>query len=49
MERHHQLTYATSIVQLAIALASISIVIRRRWLWCGSLACLAAGIVVAVI
>ena len=47
MERHHQLTYATSIVQLAIALASISIVIRRRWLWYGSLACLAAGIVVA--
>ncbi len=49
MERHHQLTYATSIVQLAIALASISIVIRRRWLWYGSLACLAAGIVVALI
>ncbi len=47
MERHHRLTYATSIVQLAIALASISIVIRRRWLWYGSLACLAAAIVVA--
>jgi hypothetical protein len=49
MERHHQLTHATSIVQLAIALASISIVIRRRWLWYGSLGCLAAGIVVALI
>lgn len=47
MERHHRLSYATSIVQLAIALASISIVIRRRWLWYGSLACLVAGIVVA--
>jgi hypothetical protein len=47
IELHHRLSYATSIVQLAIALASISIVIRRRWLWYGSLACLAAGIVVA--
>lgn len=44
MERHHKLTYATGIVQLAIALASISIVIRRRWLWYGSLACLSIGI-----
>jgi Domain of unknown function (DUF4337) len=47
MEQHHRLSYATSIVQLAIALASISIVIRRRWLWYGSLACLAVGVVVA--
>ena len=47
MEQHHRLTYATSIVQVAIAPASISIVIRRRWLWYGSLACLAAAIVVA--
>lgn len=47
MERHHRLSYAVSIVQLAIALASISIVIRRRWLWYGSLACLAAGLIVA--
>ena len=36
MEQHHRLSYATSIVQLAIAFASISIVIRRRWLWYGS-------------
>jgi hypothetical protein len=49
MERHHQLTYATGIVQLAIALASISIVIRRRWLWYGSLACLAIGIGMAAV
>jgi hypothetical protein len=48
MERHHRLTYATGSVQLAIALASISIVVRRRWLWYGSLACLAAGVIVAV-
>lgn len=47
IERHHRLGYGASAVQLAIALASISIVVRRRWLWHGSLVCLAAGIVVA--
>lgn len=49
MERHHRLTVATSLVHLAIALASISLVVGRRWLWFGSLACVAAGIVVGVI
>jgi Domain of unknown function (DUF4337) len=48
MERHHRLTYATNIVHLAIAIASISILVRRRWLWFGSLACLAASIIVGV-
>jgi hypothetical protein len=42
------LTYATNIVHLAIAIASISIVIRRRWLWVASLVSLAAGIVVGL-
>jgi len=32
-----------------LVVASISIVIRRRWLWYGSFACLAASIVVALI
>ena len=49
VERHHRLSYATGTVQLAIALASISIVVRRRWLWYGSLACLVAGVAVAVV
>jgi len=48
MERHHRLTYASNIVHLAIAIASISILIRRRWLWAASLVCLAAGIVVGL-
>jgi hypothetical protein len=48
MERHHRLTYATNIVHLAIAIASISIIVRRRWLWVASLVCLAAGIVVGL-
>ena len=47
IERHHRLSYATGTVQLAIALASISIVVRRRWLWYGSLACLFAGLAIA--
>jgi hypothetical protein len=46
MERHHRLAYATNIVHLAIAIASISIVVRRRWLWYGSLACLVIGMVI---
>ena len=44
MEHHHRLAYATNIVHLAIAIASISIVVRRRWLWYGSLACLVVGL-----
>jgi hypothetical protein len=47
IERHHRLSYATGAVQLAIALASISIVVRRRWLWYGSLACLVVGVGIA--
>jgi hypothetical protein len=42
MERNQQLTYASSIIHLAIAIASISIPIHRRWLWAASLDCLAA-------
>jgi hypothetical protein len=49
MERHHQLTYATSIIHLAIAIASISILLRQRLLWVASLVCLAAGVVVGLI
>jgi hypothetical protein len=48
LEHHHRLTYATNIVHLAIAIASISILVRRRWLWFGSLVCLGASIVVGL-
>ena len=49
MEKHHRLSYATGTVQLAIALASISIVVRRRWLWYVSLVCLVAGLGIAAV
>jgi hypothetical protein len=49
MERHHRLTSAVNIVHLAIALASISILIRRRWLWMASLLVVVGGAVVGVI
>ncbi len=49
IERQHRLAYAANIVHLAIAIASISIVVRRRWLWVGSLGCLVAGIVAGFI
>jgi hypothetical protein len=48
MERHHRLAYASNVVHLAIAIASISIVIGRRWLWGASLVCLAIGVVVGL-
>jgi hypothetical protein len=48
MERHHRLTLATNIVHLAIALASVSILMRKRWLWIGSLVVVAAGVVTGI-
>lgn len=49
MERHHKLAIATNIVHLAIALASISIVMRRRWLWYGSLVVVTIGFAAAFV
>ena len=49
MERHHSLTIAVNIIHLAIALASISIVMRRRWLWYGSIGVMALGFAAAFI
>jgi hypothetical protein len=49
MERHHRLTLASNIVHLAIALASISMLMRRRWLWIGSLLVVAGGVVVGIL
>jgi hypothetical protein len=40
--------HASNIVHLAIAIASISIVIGRRWLWGASLFYLAIGVVVGL-
>lgn len=49
MERHHHLAIATNIVHLAIAVASVAILVKRRWLWMGSLVIAAAGVVAAFI
>ena len=49
MERHHRFAIATNIVHLAIALASVSIFARRRWLWYGSLVVVVGGIAAAFI
>jgi hypothetical protein len=49
MECHHRFAIATNIVHLAIAVASVSILVRRRWLWYGALAVTAAGVVAAFV
>jgi hypothetical protein len=49
MERQYSLAIATNIIHLAIALASISIVMRRRWLWFGSIGVMALGFAAAFI
>jgi hypothetical protein len=48
MEQHHHLILATNAVHLAIALASVSMLMSRRWLFRGSLAALVAGIAIGV-
>lgn len=48
MERHHHFAIATNIVHLAIAVASVAILVKRRWLWFGSLAIAAAGVAAAL-
>ena len=44
MEQHHHLIVATNFVHLAIALASVSMLMRRRWLWFASLGSAALGV-----
>ena len=49
MERHHRFAIATNIVHLAIAVASVSILVKRRWLWFGALSIAAAGVAAAFV
>lgn len=44
MEQHHHLILATNVVHLAIAIASVSMLVRRNWLWLVSLGCVAIGV-----
>ena len=48
MEQHHHLILATNAVHLAIARASVSLLMSRRWLFRGSLAALTVGIAIGV-
>lgn len=45
---HERLALALTFIQIAIALAAITVLTRRRWLLWGSVASAATGIVVAV-
>jgi hypothetical protein len=45
---HHRLAMALTFVQIAVALAAITVLTRRRWLLWGSVTCAATGIGAAV-
>jgi hypothetical protein len=45
---HERLALALTFIQIAIALAAITVLTQRRWLLWGSVACAAGGIVIAV-
>jgi len=48
MHRHHRWAEATTLLQVAIALAAIALLTRRRWLEWGTLGVAAVGVVTAV-
>ncbi|MHB8529054.1 MAG: DUF4337 family protein [Caulobacteraceae bacterium] len=48
-ERHHgRLTVASTLLHMAIAIATLSIILHRRWPWFTALALTAGGLVIAV-
>jgi len=49
MHEHHRWAEATTLLQVAIALAAIALLTRRRWLEWGTLAVAAVGIVTGVV
>jgi hypothetical protein len=46
--RHGRLTVASTLLHMAIAIATLAILLRRRWPWLAALALSAGGIVAAV-
>ena len=46
---HHRLAQATTLVQIAISLAAITVLTRRMWLYWGSMTAAAVGLVLAVL
>jgi cell division protein FtsL len=47
-KRHGRLTVASTLLHMAIAIATLAILLRRRWPWIAALALSAGGIVAAV-
>ena len=46
--RHHWLTIASTLLHMSIAIATLSIILTRRWPWATSLVFAAGGVVLAV-
>jgi len=46
--RHHRLTIASTLLHMAIAIATLAIILHRRWPWLTALALSAAGVGIAV-
>ncbi|MGH6991944.1 MAG: DUF4337 family protein [Caulobacteraceae bacterium] len=44
--RHGRLTIASTLLHMAIAIATLSIILRRRWPWLAALALTGAGLVI---
>jgi hypothetical protein len=47
-KRHGRLTVASTLLHMAIAIATLAILLRRRWPWLAALALSAGGVVAAV-
>ncbi|MEO7026616.1 MAG: DUF4337 family protein [Caulobacteraceae bacterium] len=46
-QRHHKLTISSTLLHMAIAIATLAIILHRRWPWLTALALAAAGLGVA--
>jgi hypothetical protein len=45
--RHHRLTIASTLVHMAIAIATLAIILHRRWPWITAIGLSLAGVVIA--
>ncbi|HEY5107063.1 MAG TPA: DUF4337 family protein [Caulobacteraceae bacterium] len=46
--RHGRLTIASTLLHMSIAIATLAIILRRRWPWFAALALTAAGAIIAI-
>jgi len=47
--RHHWLTAAATLLEIAIAICTVAIITRKRWFWLGSLALGAGGLALTAV